>query len=404
MSPDDETPDDARRSTSSADKGAKPRIVRPAPQPPTEAPQSARQPSKSPTKSPAKSTSKSIAKSESDSSGKAGAAGAATTPSKKARPRPKTVASKVDAVLPTAQTQPPPEPAPQSESVSAPQPRLEVPAQRATGWHLLLKVGRPRASRGQFVVALLCGLLGFALVTQVHSESNVGLSSARQADLVDVLDSLSAKSDQLRSQITDEQNTLSKLTGGTDQTQAALQEAQERATTLRILAGTVGASGPGIDLHIDDPGHKVTADVLLDTLEELRDAGAEAVEIRGAQAAGSTTANTNSSAPESAAATPSSTHGGPLGVRLVASSYFVDPDDGQGVIVDGTLLLPPYDILAIGDPPTLDQAMGIPGGVLDTLKGRSASGTVTDLDTVRITALHALTPPKYARPAASPPA
>jgi len=40
--------------------------------------------------------------------------------------------------------------------------------------------------------------------------------------------------------------------------------------------------------------------------------------------------------------------------------------------------------------------------VLDTLKRNGATGTVTKLDVVRVTALHALTPPQYARPAASP--
>ncbi len=274
------------------------------------------------------------------------------------------------------------------ETESAPPP----PA-RPTGFQLLVSMGRPRATRGQLVVALLCGLLGFALVTQVHSQAGSGLSSARQADLVDVLDNLSAKSDQLRSQITDEQNTLSKLTGGVGQNEAALQEAQQRATTLQILAGTVGATGPGIDLRITDPDRKITADVLLDTLEELRDAGAEAVEIRGSAPTPSGSA---------ASATPtSSAPGSALAVRLVASSYFVDSLDGQGVVVDGTLLAPPYDMLAIGDPPTLSQAMGIPGGVLDTLKGKGASGAVTESASVRITALHALTPPKYAHPAAS---
>jgi len=273
---------------------------------------------------------------------------------------------------------------------------------RPTGLKLLMRVARPRASRGQLVVALLCGLLGFALVTQVHSQAGAGLSSARQADLVDVLDNLSAKSEQLRSQISDEQNTLSKLTGGSDQTQAALQEAEQRATTLRILAGTVGASGPGIDLHITDPDHKITADVMLNTLEELRDAGAEAVEIRGATS-GTASPPSDQSAPTGASGTPAPGSGGAsAAVRLVASSYFVDSQDGQGIIVDGTPLLPPYDLLALGDPPTLSQAMGIPGGVLDSLKSRSAHGTVTQLDTVRITALHVLTPPKYARPAASP--
>lgn len=248
---------------------------------------------------------------------------------------------------------------------------------RHVGLRLLLHVAKPRASRGQVLVAVLCGLLGFALVTQVHSQATDRLSSARQSDLVDVLDNLSTKSDQLQAQINQERETLNKLTGGAGETQAALEEAQQRANTLRILAGTIGAAGPGIDLRINDPDRKVTADVLLDALEELRDAGAEAVEIRNE-------------------ADPS------VAVRLVASSYFLDAPGGQGVLADGVPLTPPYDILAIGDPSTMAQAMAIPGGVLDTLKGNGASGKVSKLDAVQVTALHASTPPQYARPAASP--
>jgi len=411
MSPDDETPDGEDRS---ADAG---RDARPPSKPATKRPQPLKQPGRSkdvsadssageaaPSPKPA---SKSAGKGPKSAAKQAAPRKAAAKQAAPKKAAPKKAAPKKAAPKKAAPTNAPatkkaaPElPDVQSQAGTAARPEVErVPPQR-TGWRLLIHVGRPRATRGQVVVALLCGLLGFALVTQVHSESNVGLSSARQADLVDVLDSLSAKSDQLRSQIANEQQSLSKLTGGTDQTQAALQEAQDRATTLQILAGTIGASGPGIDLHIDDPGHKVTADVLLDTLEELRDAGAEAVEIRGVQprvGSGGTGSAANPSAPASASTVAGS--GAQLGVRLVASSYFVDPDDGQGVIVDGTLVLPPYDLLAIGDPPTLDQAMGIPGGVLDTLKGRSASGSVTKLSTVRITALHALSPPQYARPA-----
>jgi uncharacterized protein YlxW (UPF0749 family) len=396
MSPDDETPDGEDRS---ADAG---RDARPPSKPATKRPEPLKQPARSKDVSANSSAGEAAPSSKpaSKSAGQVSKSAAKQAAAKQAAP--KQAAPKKAALTKAAATKKatPEPPEVESQAATAAQPEVEgVPPQR-TGWRLLIHVGRPRATRGQVAVALLCGLLGFALVTQVHSESNVGLSSARQADLVDVLDSLSAKSDQLRSQIANEQQSLSKLTGGTDQTQAALQEAQDRATTLQILAGTIGASGPGIDLHIDDPGHKVTADVLLDSLEELRDAGAEAVEIRGVQpraGSGGTGSTANPSAPVSASTVAGSS--APLGVRLVASSYFDDPDDGQGVIVDGTLLLPPYDLLAIGDPPTLDQAMGIPGGVLDTLKGRSASGSVTQLSTVRITALHAFSPPKYARPA-----
>jgi uncharacterized protein YlxW (UPF0749 family) len=273
---------------------------------------------------------------------------------------------------------------------------------RKSGLRLLLDAGRPRATRAQVIGGLLCGLLGFALVTQVHSAAGLGFTTARQSDLVDILDSLSARSDQLRAQIAAEQNSLAKLTGGTDQTEAALEEAQQRTSTLQILAGTAAATGPGIDLQITDPQHQVAADDLLEALEELRDAGAEAIQITGSAAAATptTAAGAGNAAATSAGATPTAAPGASGHVvRLVASSYFVDTPDRGGIVVDGVLLAPPYDIVAIGDPHTMSTAMGIPGGVLDTLTAKGARGTVITHDTVEVTALHQVTAPQYARPA-----
>jgi uncharacterized protein YlxW (UPF0749 family) len=276
---------------------------------------------------------------------------------------------------------------------------------RKRGLRLLLDAGRPRATRAQVIGGLLCGLLGFALVTQVHSATGLGFTTARQSDLVDILDSLSARSDALRAQIAAEQTSLAKLTGGTDQTQAALEEAQQRAATLQILAGTAAATGPGIDLQITDPQHQVASDDLLEALEELRDAGAEAIQITGSAAA-TTTGTTptagslTSEGPASGEATPTAAPGASGHVvRLVASSFFVDAPDRSGIVVDGVLLAPPYDIVAIGDPHTMSTAMGIPGGVLDTLTAKGARGTVITHDAVQVTALHQVATPQYARPA-----
>jgi uncharacterized protein YlxW (UPF0749 family) len=270
-----------------------------------------------------------------------------------------------------------------------------------SGLRLLIDAGRPRATRAQVIGALLCGLLGFALVTQVHSATGLGFTTARQSDLVDILDSLSSRSDQLRAQIAAEQTSLAKLTGGTDQTEAALEEAQQRAATLQILAGTAAATGPGIDLQITDPQHQVASDDLLEALEELRDAGAEAIQITGSATAATTGATTGGTAgPASTGATPTAAPGASGHVvRLVASSFFVDAADRSGIVVDGVLLAPPYDIVAIGDPHTMSTAMGIPGGVLDTLTAKGARGTVITHDAVQVTALHQVAAPQYARPA-----
>jgi uncharacterized protein YlxW (UPF0749 family) len=83
-------------------------------------------------------------------------------------------------------------------------------------------------------------------------------------------------------------------------------------------------------------------------------------------------------------------------VRVVASTYFVDSADG--LLVDGQQLTAPYTIVVIGDPPTMQTALNIPGGVVDTVRQRGGTVNVRAADPVRVTALHQAGTPKYARP------
>ena len=232
---------------------------------------------------------------------------------------------------------------------------------------------RPRGTRAQLVVALLCGLLGFALVTQVHnSTSATSRRTARPEDLVRILDDLSSRSDRLRAEIDTLRATRDRLASGQDSGSAALAETQRRATVLGILAGTIPASGPGITITVRDPQSTVRADALLGAVEELRDAGAEALQLSGG--------------------------GGPA-VRLVASTALLDAPGG-GVLAGSTRLRPPYRLLAIGDPATLRAAMRIPGGVVDTVAASpGADATITVSNATSVAALQALPRPRYARPA-----
>jgi uncharacterized protein YlxW (UPF0749 family) len=214
--------------------------------------------------------------------------------------------------------------------------------------------------------------LGFAVVTQVRQTQQEGLSALRGPDLVRILDDVGQREARLEADARDLQATQQRLQSGSDSSQAALEAAQSRLDTLGVLTGTLPASGPGIRLTVSDPQGKVTAAMLLDTVQELRDAGAEAVQIGS--------------------------------VRVVASTAFEDGarSDGAAVVVDSNVLHPPYVFLAIGDPPTLSAALDIPGGVLETLRQQGAQGTIAGEVDVRITALHTISPPRYARPAPTP--
>ena len=126
---------------------------------------------------------------------------------------------------------------------------------------------------------MLCACSASPSSCRSRSTQDTGLDGLRQTDLVRILDDVTERADRLRTEARDLEDTRARVTAGSGGTRAALEEAQDRARVLGVLAGTLPATGPGIELTISDPDGKVGADVLLDTLQELRDAGAEAVEI-----------------------------------------------------------------------------------------------------------------------------
>src|SRR6185369_9201802 len=84
-------------------------------------------------------------------------------------------------------------------------------------------------------------------------------------------------------------------------------------------------------------------------------------------------------------------------VRIVASTYFVDSKDG--VIADGRTLPGTLTLTAIGEPQTMQTALSIPGGALDTTRTHGGNVQVESPGTVQVTALHPTTDLKYAKPA-----
>lgn len=234
------------------------------------------------------------------------------------------------------------------------------PPQRPQGWRDLL---RPRAS--QVVVALLIGGLAFAITVQVNDDDTDDYSGVRSNELVELLKSLDVANERLGTQIDDLTTTRDGLLSSTRRSERAERQAKLRADQLAILAGTAGATGTGIELVINDPDKNIDAPALLDAIEELRDAGAEAIAINGV-------------------------------ARVVAQTYFLD-DDGE-IRVGGREIKRPYRIEVIGDSQDLAEAVRFRGGLIDRVANRGGSASVSEKDKVTITALADVKTPEYARP------
>lgn len=220
--------------------------------------------------------------------------------------------------------------------------------------------------RTQLVVAVLLALVGFAAAAQIRLTHQDGsYVEQRRENLIVLLDSLSAAAERTEKQIDELERTRSDLLSSSQRRQTAMEEAKEQLAVLGILAGTLPAEGPGVVVTITDPRGAVTAASILNGVEELRDAGAEAIEVNDR-------------------------------ARVVASTSFVERD---GVIlVDGHELRPPYVVDAIGSTHTLSEAVIFPGGLADQVSRLGGEVAVEEVDVVKVDSLHPTDPPQYAQP------
>ena len=194
---------------------------------------------------------------------------------------------------------------------------------------------RRSVASGPLLVVVATAVVGFLLVSQLGTSQRFSqrLEAESEEDLARILASLTDEADSLRDEISDLKLQLVNLRNSSRQDGTADAAAREQLKALSVLAGTVAVTGPGLTLVVDDPDRAVSYDVLIDAVQELRDAGAEAVSIND--------------------------------LRVGVASSLAERE-GR-VLLDGSPLSPPFRVTAIGQATTLEGGLKIPGGVLDTL-------------------------------------
>jgi uncharacterized protein YlxW (UPF0749 family) len=184
-------------------------------------------------------------------------------------------------------------------------------------------------------VALSVGVVGFLVAAQLGTTQRNAetLAAESESDLTRIFSSLNEESAALRDEISQPRLELASLQSSAERDQLARDAAQRQLSDLQILAGVVPVRGPGVAIRIEDPGGVFEFGLLLDLVQELRDAGAEAIAVNGRRVGGTTAFS----------------------------------ERGGAVTVDGQAVAQPYEVLAIGDPATLEVGLRIPGGAADTL-------------------------------------
>jgi len=227
-----------------------------------------------------------------------------------------------------------------------------------------LRTALVKPSRRQVVVAVLMAVLGFAFVVQVRdTNANDTYAGLRESELIQVLDGLTGTAERARREVDRLETRRDELQDETRARSAALDEAEQRVRTLNIIAGLVPVSGQGLRVTITESDSRVAVGSLLDMVQELRTAGAEAMEFNDE-------------------------------IRLGADSSFENAVGG--IELDGQLLEPPYVLDVIGDPHILRTALTFSTGPVETFAEDGATVDIEELDTVEITSVREAQRPDYA--------
>lgn len=230
-----------------------------------------------------------------------------------------------------------------------------------------LRTALVRPGRRQAVVAVLLAVLGFAFVVQVRdTQADDAYAGVRESELIQVFEGLTGTAERARREVERLEQRRDELQDDNSARAAALDEAEQRLRTLNIIAGLVPVSGPGLRITITESTGPVSVGSLLDTVQEFRTAGAEAMEFNDSH-------------------------------RLGAQSSFEDAVGG--IELDGKLLESPYVIDVIGDQHVLSTALTFSSGPLENLQTfDGATVTYEELDSVEIESVRDPVRPQEAEP------
>lgn len=220
------------------------------------------------------------------------------------------------------------------------------------------------STKEKFFMFLVCLIVGTMISTQFRSAEHAkqSVNQQRAEDLAEKLKNAEKENKELT-------NKLEELeVQGTSGDPKLLND-------LKIKAGEVALTGPGVIVTVDDSQVKpkngenlnlyvIHDDDLLRLLNELRAAGAEAIALNKERM---------------------------LDVSEVRCA-------GPTVSVNNTRFTPPYEIRAIGDPKTLESALRLRGGVVETLKFWGINVNVKRSDKVEVPAFKGTRHFEFAKP------
>jgi uncharacterized protein YlxW (UPF0749 family) len=189
-----------------------------------------------------------------------------------------------------------------------------------------------RRRSSQLSIALVALILGALLAVQLQSQNpGGGLEGLSAQELTDVVGNLNTRNEQLRTERAQLQAEVQQLTEAEARGENSVGQLQSDLLRIQAWSGALAVSGPGVRLTVTGP---IPGPAVEDLLNELRNAGAEALAVSGQ--------------------------------RVVAGTVVAGPVGG--VSVEGVPLGATFEIAAIGNPPSLTGSLTRSGGMMAQLR------------------------------------
>ena len=213
----------------------------------------------------------------------------------------------------------------------------------------MIPVLRPRQ---RWTITLVAAILGVLVVAQLRSQAaNPGLSNLSAQELTLVITNVSTRNEGLRAEVAALERRVASLTDAHDRGESALGELRADLAALEAWAGLTPVIGQGISIRVSG---QIGGEGIEDLINELRNAGAEAIAVED--------------------------------VRVVPGTVVYG--EPGALSVENTALADGFEIRAIGSPQILTGTLTRGGGVIAQLEATSEAVTisVTPLDAVSIPA------------------
>ena len=225
----------------------------------------------------------------------------------------------------------------------------------------------------QIAVAIVCLVLGIMVSIQFRTvKQGVGpVSEYRARELAAQLKKVREENVKLQNLKNDYESKIKEFEDTASQGSAYAKILKDELDQARIMAGIEDVEGPGITVVVDDLKFSekvnyplISYSMLLELLNELNAAGAEAVSING---------------------------------QRIISTTEIRQIGGIHININTVSFAPPFIFKAIGDPKTLEAALRLREGIAERLENSGVAVTITQEQLIRIPKYNGVIERKYAK-------